>query len=182
MLKKKIKSAVKVFKKMFPGAKYVLDVGCREGFSAQYLAKGHEVCSIDIEKKWVDHNKKKGRCCFWGNFLNYDFGHKKYDAIFSRHCIEHTGSIELFLKKCYGLLVDQGVLFLIMPLEQTVTLDLGKDDEKDMVSEEYAAFHFKKIAGDTVSGVGFTMEYFGYTKDVGITPYHNDYLFIGRKF
>jgi SAM-dependent methyltransferase len=179
MLKKKIKSAVKVFKEKFPNYDYpeVLDVGCREGFSTQYLMKaGYNVTGIDIESKWVDHNKKKGRDILWGDFLEFDFDPAYVDAVFSRHCIEHTGSVEKFLRKCRDILIDNGVLFLIFPLQQTVLLDMGKDDEKDKISHNTAFSYFQQLAG-----LDFKEEYFGQTKEAGIIPMDNDYLFIGRK-
>lgn len=178
MLKNKIKSAVKVFSERIP-AITVLDVGCREGYSTQYLKKaGYAYAGIEIEQKWVDHNHKKGRTnVVCGDFLTYKFQLPEYDAIFSRHCIEHTGSVEKFLKKCYDVLTPKGFVFIIMPLEQTVLLDMGKDDEKDTISELRAMEYIENMALKTK----FKEIDFNYTKEFGIIPMDNDYLFIGRK-
>ncbi len=114
----RIKNAVKIFKKYVPKGS-VLDVGTRDGYTVEYLNKvGYEAGGIEILKHYVEHARKKGRNVMFGDIMDIStLPNKKYDAIFSRHSIEHCRDAEQFMKSCEYLLKDRGVIFIVFPLE-----------------------------------------------------------------
>ena len=92
--------------------------------------------------------------------------------MFSRHSIEHI--LGNFLPKVYGLLVPDGILFCVFPLQQWAILNQGGDDEKDTITEEDAMTYMRSVSP-------FDEVCFANTWECGIKRMDNDYLYIGRK-
>jgi len=177
MLKKKVKSAVNCFCRMFPDAKNIIDVGCREGYSIEYfLKKDKNPLGIEIKmpKKGYPRIDVRG-CVVVDDFLGINItptGTK--DAVFSRHSIEHMDT-KAFFKRCSEVLKPGGILFIVFPLQQWATLNRGLDDEKEMLSIEDSMSDFFKEPKD------FKTTHFGKTSEFGIKPMDIDYLWVGEK-
>jgi SAM-dependent methyltransferase len=102
----------KLYRYLKPGAK-VLDVGCGDGTFLEMI-KNRFVCTgIEISDYLVAHARKKDRMVILeGDFINNDFKDGKYDGVVMMALIEHLDRPLEALKKCSGLLNDNGMLLL----------------------------------------------------------------------
>ena len=116
---KRIKSVIKVFRKHFPDKVSVLDVGTRDGYAVELLnKKGYQAEGIELLGHYVEHAKAMGRPVTFGDMMDQStLPEKKYDIIYSRHCIEHCRDSLTFMKSCEWLLNPNGNLFMIFPME-----------------------------------------------------------------
>jgi len=108
----------------------VLDLGCAD-ITNPYL-KNPRITGFDLKKE----------CTLGGNYSNFIsgdvmkldsyFGEKdKFDAVIAGELLEHLEDPILFLKKCYSVLKDDGILVLTTPnpnsiVERFLTLTLSK--------------------------------------------------------
>jgi SAM-dependent methyltransferase len=84
--------------------KTVLDIGSWNGEHAKYLiSKGFNVTTIDMN---VDADIN-------GNYLNVEI--EPFDCIWCSHVLEHQPNVNIFLKKCFNDLKDNGLLAITVP-------------------------------------------------------------------
>ncbi|MEM3572483.1 MAG: class I SAM-dependent methyltransferase [Candidatus Micrarchaeaceae archaeon] len=107
-------------------AKNVLDIGCWESLNGIQLAmQGYIVDGIDIQEYGFKHNNFT---FIHDDFIEHDFGSKRYDAIINISAIEHFGlpvytntkiDFEADIKairKVYDLLVKGGQFIFTAPV------------------------------------------------------------------
>jgi len=94
----------------------VLDVGCGEGYGANYL-NVFEVCGVDSNKKAINKARKKYRNCtfFVDDAMNLHSTSRSYDAIVSFQVIEHLPTDVPYLRGMFQALKKGGKLFLATP-------------------------------------------------------------------
>ena len=95
----------------------ILDIGCGGGLISEPMARlGGVVTGIDASEKNVKvaqmHSRKSNLKI---NYLNRspeqlkDF--KKYDVILNLEIVEHVDNVNLYIKSCYDLLKEGGLMF-----------------------------------------------------------------------
>jgi ubiquinone/menaquinone biosynthesis C-methylase UbiE len=91
----------------------ILDVGC--GYAPYvniFTNNNKDYTGIDFN---ID-NKNKKKCSFIkSDFMKHDFKDKKFDCVYTSHCIEHIPDTETFLKRLRFLIKDDGILCIIFP-------------------------------------------------------------------
>jgi len=92
------------------GGKKLLDMGCITDYLID-IAKieGYECTGTDLEK----HNNNNGR--FIVGDLDKIVIEEKFDVIFANHVFEHFHYPIKAIKKCYGMLEEDGLIFVSMP-------------------------------------------------------------------
>lgn len=93
----------------------VLDIGCGEGIHTEaFLNAGKTVTAVDYGKS--DYFLKKGDSldAIVADFNIYDFG-RTFDCVWCSHVLEHQLNVNIFLKKIYTLLDEDGILAISVP-------------------------------------------------------------------
>lgn len=96
----------------------VLDLGC--GFcpySDIFTNKGIKYTGVDV---FDDHileslNQHPSREIINSNFMEHDFGDRKFDCVYSSHVIEHVADTEAYIRKLSNLVSENGILCIIWP-------------------------------------------------------------------
>ena len=116
----------------------VLDVGCRDGWSLEYLKRGcpngftffprskqfHNTCGIELSHETAEYAKAKGRNIIQGDIRNLVIEENAFDVIFTRHCLEHLDKPLSALRNIAKMLKPGGTLLAIVPKE---THDINPD-------------------------------------------------------
>jgi spore maturation protein CgeB/SAM-dependent methyltransferase len=106
--------------------KTVLDVGCSQGIAPLILAReGSQVLGIDIDKDVIDFaqdrleaesNVVQKRVEFLcEDFVNYDFGSRKFDSVVLGEVLEHLSRPEECIKKILSVLDIGGKIVITVP-------------------------------------------------------------------
>lgn len=93
----------------------ILDIGPgNQTFATDlWLKDDRKVTSIDIaDYRELDHPNHE---FILGDFMNHDFGERKFDAIIASHVLEHFPNPNIFLKKIRSLLKEDGIFFVVVP-------------------------------------------------------------------
>jgi len=97
----------------------ILDVGCSTGGFLYQLEKrfpgAHEILGTDISGPPLDYAESRGIQVTRGNFLEQNFGGKKFDAISFWAVLEHLSAPKEFLEKAWSLLKPEGHCFVLVP-------------------------------------------------------------------
>lgn len=95
--------------------KAVLDVGCSEGDYLQYYGKGS--MGVTIIEEHVRAAQKNGLNVALKNVEDPDFALPvKFDVVWANNLFEHMNAPHLFLAKMRGLLKEDGILILGVPV------------------------------------------------------------------
>ena len=95
----------------------ILDIGCGGGLISEPMARlGASVTGIDASEKNINtaklHSKKNGLNI---NYLNSSpenlKSSQKFDVILNLEIVEHVEDVNLYIKSCYTLLQDNGLMF-----------------------------------------------------------------------
>ena len=87
------------------GIESVIDVGSGAGKHAAIMRQnGKQVFTVNLEPP----------ADIVGDFLDIDES-RKYDAVWAAHVLEHQPNTNLFLKKCFRILNDNGLLAITVP-------------------------------------------------------------------
>jgi SAM-dependent methyltransferase len=99
-----MKNATEAFNKVITlDFNTVLDVGSGSGEHARaFRALGKQVTTLDLVNADII-----------GDFITSDL--KKYDCVWASHVLEHQPNVGLFLKKCFNVLSDGGILAITVP-------------------------------------------------------------------
>jgi len=114
------------FVDLFRGQSPVRDVGCGRGIFLELLAKADiDAVGVDQSEEAVSACKAKGfsvDCEDGRAYLNRNVG--RFGGIFCSHVIEHMGYQDAmtFLQLCYGALRPSGVLLLVTPNPEDLTI------------------------------------------------------------
>ena len=97
----------------------VLDIGSGEGVHADILREyGKAVTTIDYGDSIYYEKGNKSKTTFTdtiiADFNEYQFT-SSFDSIWCSHVLEHQPNVNIFLKKIYSLLPDNGILTITVP-------------------------------------------------------------------
>ena len=143
---------LKLFRQFCPrGA--VLDVGCSSGAFLFQLKKrwpgDYEVLGTDVSGAPLDYAESRGVPVVRGNFLEQDFGGRKFDAVTLWAVAEHLAEPKRFLEKAQLLLVPGGVCFVLVPNLRSLAVRLLG------VKYRYVyAQHLNYFTAQTLAGLG----------------------------
>jgi 2-polyprenyl-3-methyl-5-hydroxy-6-metoxy-1,4-benzoquinol methylase len=97
----------------------VLDVGCSSGaflFQLQARFPGdYQVLGTDVSGPPLDYAESRGVPVARGNFLEQEFGGKKFDAVTFWAVLEHLVEPRRFLEKASTILKPGGLCFVLVP-------------------------------------------------------------------
>jgi len=111
-----IDSCIKVLDLFLSKNKSVLEIGCFDGYLLYQLQKrGIKVLGIDPSEVGVKIAKDHGVKVIDDFFTSYMFDEKKFDAIISRHVIEHVENPFNFLKEQIKILNKSGFISFETP-------------------------------------------------------------------
>lgn len=171
-----IKSTVSAFARDLPDVQVVLDVGARDGYAVELLrGLDYDATGIDIVNEYVEYAQAKNRLVVWDDIMHSDLQPESYDAIFSRHCIEHCSSGKNFLASCYRLLKPGGALWLTFPLE--TRREWAARKRNDHLSFYPSKDAFRAELADTQ----FCEVDFRKSKSLNIIPEGREVRFVGKK-
>ena len=95
----------------------ILDIGCGGGLISEPMARlGAKVTGIDASEKNIKvaklHSKKSGLNINYlstspENYNNYE----NFDVILNLEIVEHVDDVNLYIKSCYKLLKNNGIMF-----------------------------------------------------------------------
>lgn len=173
-----IKSTVKCFVRYFPDRDIdVLDIGARDGYSTHLLKKyNYNVIGTEIIKEYADYAQAKGRNVIYDDAMNTQLHEATFDAIYSRHCIEHCKDSVQFLETCRYLLKPGGKVFITFPLENKKKFDKRKYPGINHMVYFPDINAFKKIVKYTF----YQTEVLDKSINQGIIPNGDEVLFIGK--
>ncbi len=125
----------------------ILDVGCRDGWTLDFLKKGcstglfggakkfKNALGLEIINETVEYAMMKGRNVIQADIRKTVVEENAFDVIYTRHCLEHLDEPLEALKNIAKMLKPGGTLFAIVPKE-TDDLDLEKSVHSYLFSEE----------------------------------------------
>ena len=97
----------------------VLDVGCSSGaflFQLNRRFPGrYQVLGTDVSGPPLDYAESRGVPVVRGNFLEQDFGGRKFDAVTFWAVLEHLAAPQQFLAKAGSVLKPGGFCFVLVP-------------------------------------------------------------------
>ena len=116
-----VRKTVEAFARFVPPPAKVLDIGARDGYAVQCMARlGYDAMGIELVPEYVAYATNLGRRVVQGDALTAINSMKgQYDAVFSRHTIEHVRHPRIFLANCAFVVRNGGIVFLTFPLETT---------------------------------------------------------------
>ncbi len=84
----------------------ILDIGSGAGMQARIMrAAGRNVVTNSLGKP----------ADLVGSYFDFDFSMDPFDGIWASHVIEHQPNVNLFLRKCFNDLRDDGVIAVTVP-------------------------------------------------------------------
>jgi 2-polyprenyl-3-methyl-5-hydroxy-6-metoxy-1,4-benzoquinol methylase len=109
--------------------KSYLDYGCGIGGTLKYLRdKGcQSVNGIEVDPFLVEEGKRIFDVDISNGFEDGRLSGKKFDFIFTHHCLEHVMDLNEFFERSRALMEDNGVLVIVVPTFRygTVKFDYG---------------------------------------------------------
>lgn len=89
----------------------VLDIGSGKGRHSQaFFEAGKEVHAIDLAPP-----EKALYTTIKGDYLDFKAMPEEFECIWAAHVLEHQLNVNLFLRKCFNELCDDGVLAITVP-------------------------------------------------------------------
>ena len=95
----------------------ILDIGCGGGLISEPMARlGASVTGIDASEKNINiaksHSKKNGLKINYLHTSPENLEHiEKFDIILNLEIVEHVDNVNLYIKSCYKLLKNNGLMF-----------------------------------------------------------------------
>jgi len=106
----------------------VLDVGCSTGAFLHQLLKrypgSYDVLGTDVAGPALDHAESRGVPVLRQDFLDVDFGAKRFDAITFWAVMEHLVKPQQFLTKAADILKPGGHCFVLVPNLESLAVRL----------------------------------------------------------
>lgn len=154
----------------------ILDVGCGDGWSLEYLKRGcpegfvlsapkkrfRNVCGIEMIHPVVEYAQAKGRNVIQGDIRRLVIETDAFDLIYTRHCIEHLDDPLSALKNIAKMLKPKGTVLAIVPKEDE-DLNLEKSVHSYQFRNDDDLVHLVASAGLTVTN-SFRREGYTYRK------------------
>jgi SAM-dependent methyltransferase len=90
----------------------IIDIGCANG---DFLANDREnMIGVDLSKSLLKIARKRGFNVLYADVDNsLCFKDNSFDAVYSSHVVEHVNNPISFLKECYRVLKQEGLLVII---------------------------------------------------------------------
>lgn len=167
------------FAKDFVLSKDVLDIGCGEGYGADFLAgSAKRVSGIDYDKTAIDYAKDK----YYKDNLefsvldvkNLSYLTQKFDVICSFQNIEHILDTRKLLNNISNLLKDNGIFICSTCNKKDASPGRDTPFNKFHI-KEYLADEFKELLVDhfhkvDISGLkrGFSLKFYRRLKKIGL--------------
>jgi SAM-dependent methyltransferase len=103
----------------------ILELGPGTGHIAKFLCNsGCHVDAIEFSEKMIEICRKNSPCTnvFFGDFLNYNFGERKYSGIMAVAFVHlfNSEDVNLVMKKIHNLLDERGLAFISTTLNNRV--------------------------------------------------------------
>ena len=109
----------------------ILDVGCGDGWSLEYLRRGCpdgfalfppkkrfcDACGIEMIHTVVEYAQSRGRNVIQGDIRRLVIETDAFDLIYTRHCLEHLDDPLAALKNIASMLKPKGTSLVIVPKE-----------------------------------------------------------------
>ena len=155
----------------YPSDVKFLDVGCRDGWSLDYLNRGcpvgffkgskqfNNVLGLELINETVDYAKNKGRNVVQADISKTVIEENAFDVIYTRHCLEHLEDPLEALKNMAKMLKPGGTLFAIVPKE-TEDLNLERSVHSYLFSADDELAKLIEEAGLRVTQNIVRKEYF----------------------
>ncbi|MEI6780877.1 MAG: class I SAM-dependent methyltransferase [Verrucomicrobiota bacterium] len=109
---------LRIFRKHCQGGS-VLDVGCSSGAFLfqlnQRFPGGYEVLGTDVSGPPLDYAESRGVAVVRGNFLEQEFGGRKFDAVTFWAVLEHLAAPQEFLAQAWSVLKPEGLCIVLVP-------------------------------------------------------------------
>lgn len=116
----------------------IADIGCGFGVVSKELSQFGEIDGYDIDKNAIFLAKKKNGVNV--NFFQLDLMkiNKKnyYDLIVCSEVLQYLKNEDLFFKKIYSLLKQNGVLVLTVPINKNLITDFDKREKSKRYNNE----------------------------------------------
>jgi cyclopropane fatty-acyl-phospholipid synthase-like methyltransferase len=139
---------------------HILEIGPGAGLVLKYFSeRGFKTTAIDISNQMIsvaaENSPKTEYIC--GNFLDYDFKNKKFDALFAK-AIFHLFSAEdaySLINKAHGLLVDKGLMYLSLFIRNKPGEEVKPKDMEGHIFYRYNKDWTKKELKDILNNSSF---------------------------
>lgn len=109
---------LRLFRKYCAGGA-VLDVGCSSGAFLYQLNRrfpgDYEIFGTDASGAPLDYAASRGAAVFRGDFVEQDFGTKRFDAVTFWAVIEHLLEPKEFIERAAAILKPDGLCFVLVP-------------------------------------------------------------------
>ena len=144
-----------------------LEIGCGTGIVLSKLQTlGFDVTGLDVNEAAIVYAKKR---CPDAKFIRqsiFSFASpERFRAIGAFDVLEHQGQDTEFLKRCYGLLEDNGTLFLTVPAGMWLW------NRIDVLSGHKRRYEMDDLL-DKLTRAGFTVEFCNYWNVVLTLPWY----------
>ena len=144
-----------------------LEIGCGTGIVlTQLQALGFDVTGLDVNEAAITYAKKR---CPDAKLIRksiYSFQSPvRYRAIGAFDVLEHQARDMEFLKRCYGFLEDNGMLFLTVPAGMWLW------NRIDVLSGHKRRYEEKELS-EKLTKAGFTVEFCNYWNVVLTLPWY----------
>jgi len=110
----------------------ILDIGCEDGWSLEYLKRGcpedytvfgprkkfSNTCGIEMIHEVAEYAQRKGRNVIQGDIRHLVIEENAFDLIYTRHCLEHLDDLLGALRNINKMLKPGGTLLAIVPKEK----------------------------------------------------------------
>jgi SAM-dependent methyltransferase len=150
----------------------ILDIGCGDGWSLEYLGQGcpeglafsqpekrfRNTCGVEMIHELVEYAQSKGRKVIQGDIRHLVIEENAFDLIYTRHCIEHLDDPLLALENMAKMLKPGGTLLAIVPKEDK-DLNLHKSVHSYQFRDDDELARLVTLAGLTVTESFCRQEY-----------------------
>lgn len=121
----------------------VLEIGSGIGGPARFLAAHSAITALELQEDQNQVAKQLSQRCgldenpqhICGDFLDYDFADKKFDAIVSWLALYHIPEREKMLRRCHDLLEANGQFYTE---DLYMRKDFCSDESRELAEELYA--------------------------------------------
>jgi SAM-dependent methyltransferase len=118
-------SSLLTYVKQYTSGKRVLDLGCAVGNYLQHFSEAS--VGVDASLPSLEICRKKRVTAKFGDLNKpLDFDSEEFDVVFCSHTLEHVESPISFLRECNRVLKSDGLIMVIVPLDMTFSIALGK--------------------------------------------------------
>lgn len=114
---------LQVFYQFVEPAARILDIGCRSGWSCLRMSyDGYDdVLGIDVQADNIEFGRAWGASIQPADAHLLPYDDETFDAVFTRHALEHMFDPARVIQEAYRVLRPNGVFFAVVPIESQIT-------------------------------------------------------------